>query len=169
MTPQAVVLHKTNDRMRLRIASRRRDISFFDMLDRKITDAFPSLSVQTNAVTGSLLLCGGSVELDDLAAFGRSNRLFELAADRIGKEAMTLSITTSMKSANQRIRQLTGERVDLPNALFISLLIFGVIELMRGNWRTPPWYTAFWYAFGLYSKSLIDPPADAPHPDINGD
>jgi hypothetical protein len=31
-----------------------------------------------------------------------------------------------------------------------------VVEIMRGNFRMPPWYTAFWYAFGLFTKSMLD-------------
>jgi hypothetical protein len=46
--------------------------------------------------------------------------------------------------------------VDLPGMVFLSALLIGLYELARGNFRPPPWYTAFWYAFGVYSKSLMD-------------
>jgi len=25
---------------------------------------------------------------------------------------------------------------------------------MRGNFGIPPWYTAFWYSFGVYTKQI---------------
>jgi hypothetical protein len=168
MMPLAVVSHLTDKRMRLKISSRRGDASFFDLLNNKITAAFPSLTVQVNAITGSLLLTGAHVDPDGITYFGRTEKLFEVVSEP-SKNAMALSIPASMQAANHRIGQITGGRVDLPGALFISLVIFGVIELMRGNWRTPPWYTAFWYAFGLYSKSLLEHPFAAPESDIDGD
>jgi len=59
-------------------------------------------------------------------------------------------------SLNQKIQQVTSGRLNLTNGIFLALVIFGVSELIRGNWKTPPWYTAFWYAFGVYSKTLFD-------------
>jgi hypothetical protein len=168
MMPLAVVSHLTDKRMRLKISSRRGDASFFDLLNNKITVAFPSLTVQANAITGSLLLAGAPVDPDGITDFGRAEKLFEVVSEP-SKNAMALSIPTSMQAANHRIRQMAGGRVDLPGALFISLVIFGAIELIRGNWRTPPWYTAFWYAFGLYSKSLLEHPVVEQKSDINCD
>jgi hypothetical protein len=58
-----------------------------------------------------------------------------------------------------RILSRRGDDVffqDLTSALFAALVIFGISELIRGHWKTPPWYTAFWYAFGGYSKVLLD-------------
>jgi hypothetical protein len=199
MVPQATVAHRSAKRLRLRIASRRRDASFFDSLHEKMTPAFPSLSVQVNAVTASVLLVGDAVVFDEVAAFGRSKKLFEVAAVEKAERAMALSVTAPLHSANRQIRQVTGwicpgrcfwrcwcsarsscfaatgarrrgiPRVDLPGAVFLALLVFGAVELLRGNWRTPPWYTAFWYAFGLYSKSLIDHAGGDQGGDVFGD
>jgi hypothetical protein len=169
MVPQATVAHRSAKRLRLRIASRRRDASFFDSLHEKMTPAFPSLSVQVNAVTASVLLVGDAVVFDEVAAFGRSKKLFEVAAVEKAERAMALSVTAPLHSANRQIRQVTGGRVDLPGAVFLALLVFGAVELLRGNWRTPPWYTAFWYAFGLYSKSLIDHAGGDQGGDVFGD
>ncbi len=161
MVPQAVVAHKSAERMRLKIGSRRGDRPYFERLGQAAADAFPALSVQVNAVTGSLLLAGDCIVFDDVADLGRSKALFELAPLKNAQRSMALSFTAPLHAANHQIMQLSSGRVDLPGAVFFALLVFGAAELLRGNWRTPPWYTAFWYAFGLYSKSLIDSPADA--------
>lgn len=169
MMPLAVVAHSTKNRMRLRITSHRGDVSFFDRLENQLAAVFPSLAVQANAMTGSLLLTGDIIDLDGILDFGRTEKLFDVLSGPFEDRAIALSIPTSIQSVNNRIHQVTKGRVDLPSALFICLVIFGAIELMRGKWRTPPWYTAFWYAFGLYSKSLLVDSADAPEIDIDGD
>jgi hypothetical protein len=46
--------------------------------------------------------------------------------------------------------------LDLPGMIFLSLLAVGLWELAIGNFKRPPWYTAFWYAFGLFSKAIFD-------------
>jgi len=38
----------------------------------------------------------------------------------------------------------------------LSLLGLGLYQILRGNFRAPPWYTAFWYALGIFTKSLSD-------------
>jgi hypothetical protein len=38
----------------------------------------------------------------------------------------------------------------------MGLLGTGIYQIVRGNFGAPPWYTAFWYAFGVFTKSLID-------------
>jgi hypothetical protein len=35
------------------------------------------------------------------------------------------------------------------------LVITGVYQILRGQFRTPPWYTAFWYAFGLLTMFVV--------------
>jgi hypothetical protein len=169
MMPMAVVSHFTKTRVRLKMPARRGNASYFDLLDHKITVAFPSTAVQVTPMTGSLLLTGDAVNLDEIADFGRTEKLFNVASRSSDDNAMALSIPASLQSANRRIQKISAGRVDLSGALFISLVIVGAVELMRGKWRTPPWYTAFWYAFGLYSKSLLDDPLDGPAFDMDGD
>ena len=169
MTPVAVITHNTEDRIRLRMASCRGDRPFFDAMAEKVSAAFPSWSVQVNALTGSMLVCGKDLATEQLIDFGRSKGLFETETTPAIGRSMALSVTEPLHSADAQIKALTGNRIDLPGAVFVALLIFGIIELIRGNWRTPPWYTAFWYAFGLYSKSLIDAPYGAAAVDIDGE
>ena len=39
---------------------------------------------------------------------------------------------------------------------FGVLLALGIYQISRGNFMAPAWYTAFWYAFGVLTKTLID-------------
>lgn len=50
----------------------------------------------------------------------------------------------------------TVGRLDMPTIAFLGLLIVGFHQIASGKFRSPPWYTAFWYAFGVFSKSIAD-------------
>jgi hypothetical protein len=161
MLPVAHLSHWSDQRLRLRIRARQGDSAYFESLARKLTAAFANWSVTVNAMTGSILVTGPSPEPDLLDDFGRREKAFSLEAGRKQPPNLGTCITAPLHAVNRQLKQMSGGRVDLPAAFFISLLAFGAIELLRGKWRTPPWYTAFWYAFGLYSKSLLDQPTDA--------
>jgi hypothetical protein len=57
---------------------------------------------------------------------------------------------------DRSLRAVTGGKVDIPSAVFLALLCSGLYQLMRGRISAPPWYTAFWYAFGLVSMYVIE-------------
>jgi hypothetical protein len=73
-----------------------------------------------------------------------------------GNESLLQKVTTPLSGINADLKKISGGEVDLPIAIFIILLAFGVIEIFRGNFKMPPWYTAFWYAFGVFSKAIFD-------------
>ncbi|MGD8664119.1 MAG: hypothetical protein PVH37_29600, partial [Desulfobacterales bacterium] len=62
---------------------------------------------------------------------------------------------SNLGDLNNSIRRLTSGDIDLVGTLLLVLLISGLTELIRGNLRMPPWYTAFWYAFGLYKLASV--------------
>jgi hypothetical protein len=61
------------------------------------------------------------------------------------------------------LRTRTAGRLDLAEIAFLLMMGFGIFRLVRGKFSAPPWYTAFWYAYGI-SKILLKnrekPPAD---------
>jgi hypothetical protein len=138
-----------------------------------MTAAFPEVGFQVNRQTGSLLALGKPIDAERIIAVGQREKLFSVETRprpaKAARRNLIGSITDPMHAANDQLQRWTGGRVDLPGAVFLSLLAFGIVELIRGKWRTPPWYTAFWYAFGLYSKSLIDSSLDAVDADPGSD
>jgi hypothetical protein len=169
MAPLAAITHLTADRLRIRIASRRGEWTYFAVTEKKLSEAFTDFSVMGNALTGTIFITGEHLNIDAILDFSRSNKLFVVKSIPAKAHSMALSVTAPLHSANRRIQQVTSGRIDLPGAVFVALLGFGIIELIRGNWRTPPWYTALWYAFGLYSKSLTDPSVHIDAMDPDGD
>ena len=66
------------------------------------------------------------------------------------------SIVQPVASIDRSLRTITGGKIDLPSGIFFALLGTGIYQLARGRFIMPPWYTAFWYAFGLVSMYVIE-------------
>ncbi|MFH0729527.1 MAG: hypothetical protein V2B19_24705 [Pseudomonadota bacterium] len=156
MIPKAELPSCTSHRLRLRIPSRRGDDVFFQDLTQRWLREFPSSEAVANPLTGSLLVIGAPPATDAVAEFGRRLSLFDLKPAVALSRSWAGSVEATILAFNRKIEQGSGGLLDLTSALFAALVIFGISELIRGHWKTPPWYTAFWYAFGVYSKVLLD-------------
>jgi hypothetical protein len=156
MIPKAELPSCTSHRLRLRIPARRGDDSFFNNLTQQWLREFPANDVVCNTLTGSLLVTGMPPVPDAIAEFGRRLSLFDLKPAAAISRTWAGSVESTILSLNRKIERSSGGLLDLTSALFTALVIYGISELIRGHWRTPPWYTAFWYAFGVYSKVLMD-------------
>lgn len=169
MSPLAQIAHSSTHRLRLKIAKGGRDPSYFSGLKKKLEQAFTTCKVQANPLTGSIIVTGDAVDAKAVSEFGRSNALFRVESGEAKSTAMAVSIIAPLRNADRNLKMATDGRMDLPGAVFVALVIFGIIEIVRGNWRSPPWYTAFWYAFGLYSKTLFDQVASMEDVDVVAD
>ena len=156
MPPKAQIAHISPGRVRLRIAAKRGDTEFFDRLKRAWDGWSGAAPAGVNAATGSLLITGEAATIGRAADFGRENEIFDLVALPPHPGRLIQDTAGPFVALNSRIKALSGGTLDLPSALFAALLLTGLLELLRGNWKSPPWYTAFWYAAGIYSKSLLD-------------
>ena len=68
---------------------------------------------------------------------------------------MTTQLVSHLENLNINIRRLTTGEMDLAGILLLFLLIAGMTEILRGKIQMPPWYTAFWYAFGIYKLASV--------------
>ncbi len=154
MTNKAIVCHQTAERIRIKIPSRRGDQPFFSVLRSEFDEKYGK--VRTNSSTGSLVVESENIDTGEIAAYASEKGLFELVARQRDDEPLFKKFSVPITRMNEGIKNVSGGDFDLPGALFMLLFGFGVFELIRGNFRTPPWYTAFWYAFGVFSKFLLD-------------
>jgi hypothetical protein len=154
MLPVAFVVHASRARVRVRLPDRRGDLKYFAGV-RKAALKAPFEIMRVNAFTGSILFAGRQTTGDAVAAFGTDNGLFTIQT-ALPIPSLAKRITAPLTTCNRSLKALSGGRVDLPEALFILLLFTALYEIARGRFRTPPWYTAFWYAFGLFTKTVID-------------
>jgi hypothetical protein len=154
--PEVRLCHFSTGRLRIRIDRRRGDGAYFQGLQEKLAAHSGYAAIATNPVTGSVLVEDVRVSPAEVASFGREAGLFELdLAPRLPRGGVQ-NIISPLKTVDVNLRHITGGTLDVPSAVFVALVIFGVIEILRGNFKTPPWYTAFWYAFGVFTKTLME-------------
>lgn len=154
--PLARIGHQSPGRLRLKIDDQRGDIDYFKTLEAALADKFPSHAVSANPQTGSLLIVGEEIDINIVAKHGTAKSFFTLDQSSESNVPLAESVVDPILSVNKKLRQVSGGSLDMPGLIFISALLFGAYEILRGNFRSPPWYTAFWYAFGIYSKLYFD-------------
>jgi hypothetical protein len=156
MVPIAHVSHRTPERMRIRIPLRKGDADYFARLEKSLTDRFNFQKLTVNHLTGSILIVDPSIDPAAVADHGRENELFDLQVLQPPREALARKVSSPVAALNRSIERFSGGDVDAAGLVFIALCVYGVIEIARGNLRRPPWYTALWYAFGVFTKSIVD-------------
>lgn len=108
-------------------------------------------------LTGSLLFKGAAADLEKLSSFAREHRLFELRDACTSPVPFSKDLGDRLQGFSKRIRDVSGGEFDLPSLVFLALTANGIYQVARGNVTAPPWYTAFWYAMGIFSKNLASP------------
>jgi hypothetical protein len=156
MLPPATISHRTHGRLRIRVASRKGDREFFSHLQQTLQKKMELQSIQTNALTGSVLILDPDIDVAVVSDQAAANNLFALQDRDPKKVPLAKSLMIPIQEADQKIKGFTGGEVDILGAIFILLCIYGLLEIFRGNAKSPPWYTAFWYAFGIFTKSMVD-------------
>ena len=155
MISEATICHFTNGRLRLKIVGRREDHRYFQSVQEKLHKA-GYVKTGVNSLTGSIVLESENISVEEVFEFGKKTKLFALKKEPEVRKPLFRKITMPFSEINADLKKVSGGDIDLPIAIFILLLSFGVIEILRGNFKMPPWYTALWYAFGVFSKSIFD-------------
>ena len=156
MLPQAIVSHRTAERLRIKIVSRKGDGAFFSTVEQSLDRDLKYRIVQVNALTGSVLITDSGVDLETLADHASRRGLFTLEHRLAPVQPLGRTLFGPLLALNRKISGFTDGVVDFPGLVFLTLCGFGIYEILRGNIRPPPWYTAFWYAFGIFTKSMVD-------------
>ncbi len=156
MLPQAQVVHRTNQRVRIKITERRADSGYFETVRQKLETLRSLEYVQVNPHSASVLIVGGEPGVEDIAAYARKEGLFELEKKAGTPVPLAQKIISPLLDANRKMQSITGGEVGLGEAVFTGLVGVGIYQALRGRLQFPPWYTAFWYAFGVFTKSLME-------------
>jgi hypothetical protein len=155
MLPRAHIGHRTTNRLRLRIPSRKGDADYFAAARERLSQCRGVETIEVNSVTGSVLLLH-QLELHQLARFGTENGLFSLESSNIVPKTINDKVVASLREFNGQISQFTGNELDLPSIAFLGLVGLGIYELSIGNFVVPFWHTAFWYALSVVLNSRSD-------------
>lgn len=149
MLPHAQVSHITSERLRVKIPSKKGDIAYFSSLKDQFSKYSGIETVEVNSVTGSVLFIH-AMDIKAMADYAEENGLFKLG--NLGPPSTSLSwaISESLKESDRRMKHFSGGTLDFPGLVFLGLIGAGLYQAIRGNFTPIPWYTAFWYGFGVY-------------------
>jgi hypothetical protein len=160
MLPEAHASHQTAERLRLKIPSQRGSLPYFKRVLETLSRLKNMDRVEVNAQTGSVLLVKDDLDLADLAEYAKNQKLFTVITVKKASVPISQRLMQPLGKISRSVHKFSGGEIDLASMAFLSLLGVGVYQLIRGNLRAPPWYTAFWYALGLFTKSLVEKKTD---------
>jgi hypothetical protein len=153
--PVVQLVHHLRHRVRLRLEDGRRRGVDFESMATSLEQRLPGVAVRCRPVTGSIVVSGPPASIEKVGVVAEKAGLFRVQAPTPALP-LAVQMTRPVGKLSAFLEKATRGNVDLPGMVFLSALLLGLYELARGNFRTPPWYTAFWYAFGVYSKTLMD-------------
>jgi hypothetical protein len=163
--PTAKVVHQMNGRIRFRIGSVKPDRNqYFDTLTSVLADHLGYGTIRVNPVTGSVLLKDHALDMDAVAAVGRSENLFRLTPESIespdSPSLATRHVRTQVHKIDGLIRKLSANHLNMSGSVFLVLVIHAIREIVQGNLTAPSWFTALWFATSLYNRDFAGPGGD---------
>jgi Heavy metal associated domain 2 len=155
MIPDAHVSHGMARRLRIKIPSKKGDVSYFSTLRERLSTCPGVGEIRVNPQTGSALI---SYECDRkaLVEFARENDLFLLRRFTPRRKSLFGNVADTFQAYNKDLKKFTAGEVDIPSLIFLSLVISGIWQIARGNLAMPAWYTAFYYALGVFTRAQVD-------------
>ena len=150
--PEARITHIISGRLRIKIPSKKGNANYFESLERKFSDCDKVQKVEASAVTAGVLLLHDA-DIKDISKFAEENRLFVVEKQRSERMPLVKRISSGFEDLNRRTTRFTGGELDLPGAVFVSLISLSIYQIARGNFFAPAWYTSLWYAVNMVFKS----------------
>lgn len=152
----AFVIHELPGRLRLRIPERRGDAVFFAELAERLTECPGVTSVESNLLTGSLLLFHAlETGMLEIARYSEQSALF-----RIEPSSATAAGTLSQRAVkgfdglDRSLAAASGGLVDLQSGFLLLLLGLALYQLRQGRILAPA-ISLFWEAIKLAGPDKI--------------
>jgi hypothetical protein len=171
MIPEAYVSHRAPRRLRIRIPSKKGNSSLFSTLLDRLAECPDIEEVKANPQIGSALIMGDAKVVAD---FAKKNELFHLKPVRRPRKTFFADVAHTFRMYDKNLKKVSGGELDIPSLVFLSLLISGIWQIAKGNIGMPAWYTAFYYALGVFTHTQVDEPDEGGElveefGEINGD
>ena len=157
MVPEARIVHRIAGRMRVRVPSRRGDPAYFATVEETLRSLNGIDCVEADPLTGGILILHG-IDPGAIVDYAAQKGLFlakEEEAKKAGGTVLHDVLGAPFGSFSRRIRAFTGNAADLSGLAVLALLTVGVYQIARGNFAAPAWYTAFWYALGIFKLGPV--------------
>jgi hypothetical protein len=156
MIPEAHVSHQIPRRLRIKIPEKKGDAVFFAAVADHLKMHCPGVEdAIPNPATGSIVVLYDG-EIEGLIEYGRRHNLYSLSRPRPRNRSFLQDVAGIFAGYNRNLKKMTGGEVDIPSLVFLSLLISGIWQLARGNVAMPAWYTAFYYALGVFTRAKVE-------------
>jgi len=155
MIPEARIVHRIAGRMRVRVPSRRGDPAYFASAEETLRSLDGVERVEADPLTGGILILHHA-DPQGIADYAAQKGLFLAKEEEAKKSSGTVVhdvLGAPFGALSKRIKGFTGSAADLSGLAVLALLGVGVYQIARGNFGAPAWYTAFWYALGIFNKS----------------
>ncbi len=149
---EAIISHALPTRLRIKIPSRKRDAAYFAAVAESLSGCPGVLGIETNSGIGSILV-HYSGDVKTLAAFARAKDLFLIKVRKRQRRSVMGDMAATFRTYDNQLMKMTGGELDIGSLVFLSLVISGVYQILRGNLTTPAWYTAFYFALGVFTHS----------------
>lgn len=155
MIPEAFVSHEMSLRLRIKIPSKKGDVGYFSGLKERLSDCSGVAAVSVNPKIGSVLILH-DLQTKDILAYARKKELFIPKRPAPPRRTLFNSVAETFRGYDRNLRTWTGGEIDIPSLVFLSLLVSGVYQIAKGNVVMPAWYTAFYYALGVFTRAQVD-------------
>jgi Heavy metal associated domain 2 len=150
-TPAAYIAHRTPQRVRLRIPSRRHDAGFFTRLVAALRDAPGVQELRVNPRTASaLIVAAPGARLGEILGEAAAQGLFHLDRD---SPPLVEAVRESAERMDGGIRLMSGNQLDLRALTFILLAGGALWQIARGQWLAPA-ATLGWYAAAVLGPAF---------------
>ncbi|MBF0474134.1 MAG: hypothetical protein HQK93_10475 [Nitrospirae bacterium] len=149
-------MHSTNERLRLRLPNLKNNLESLADLKTALLDIEGINNIEINPKTSSVLILHSNAKEQILSAAIMRGllKIKEKKTVKTTATPFTANVTETARTINSKLKALTGREIDLPNMFFLVLFGTGVYQVARGNFALPAWYTAFWYAYGVFIKGM---------------
>jgi len=170
--PAARISHFTARRLRIKVPEKRRNTAFFTAVAERLAAWESVESVETNPLTGSVLIHYSDPQRLFLEAVAK-NDMFEVDFDAVFAQpepVVSRAAVQSFETTDHVLRRWTGNQIDIRGVLFLVLLAGGVFQLARRRLDAPA-PTLLWYAgdlIGLWHDRGSDPAVAAASGPISG-
>jgi hypothetical protein len=153
----ANVVHCMKGRLRVKLPVKKGDSAFFASVAERLAKCPGVEKVEVNPITGSVLFVHSATP-QQIDRFAASKGLFRLAPWRTAHKTLFGDVADLFTKWNRDLKQATVGGVDIPSLIFLSLVASGIYQVFRGNLSMPAWYTAFYYALGIFSRGHVEEP-----------
>ena len=155
MPPEAIVVHRLPGRLRLRLAELRNDPEALARV-AALLQAIPRMqAVESNALTGSLLLRYEGPEAEILQAAAAEGDIRLMPAEP-AKPDLRGRLDEGMRNLSRGLQTVTGGEVDLNGLLVVGLTLLAIQQAIEGNVMVPA-AALLWNAY----QAARMPPLDA--------